>query len=103
MREVILIEATLQNANMQAAHAAEARLTRANLRGVNFRQANLWGADLKEALLDGAEFDEESTLPDGTRWHPGCDLRRFYDPTHPEFWRSQNPHAPTYAGNHRKR
>ncbi len=40
--------------------------------------------------------DERTTLPDRTKWMCGTDLKRFIDPEHPDFWRSDNPLSPAY-------
>jgi hypothetical protein len=50
------------------------------LYGANLRGADLTGADLRGAYLRGVKADEETILPDGTRWQEGLDWRRFTSP-----------------------
>ena len=73
-------------------------LQEADLRGANLQEANLWGANLQGADLGGATFDENTMLPDGTKWTPGTDMGRFTDREHPDFWRSDDPASPAYRG-----
>jgi hypothetical protein len=75
-----------------------ANLHGAALKGVRLQGADLRGANLEKALLDGAEFDENSVLPDGSNWTPEADLKRFIDPKHPAFWRSENHASPAFRG-----
>ncbi|MEJ2151089.1 MAG: hypothetical protein P8Z40_16680 [Chloroflexota bacterium] len=35
-------------------------------------------------------------LPDDSTWTPDADMRRFTDPDHPHFGRSEQPGAPAY-------
>jgi hypothetical protein len=65
----------------------------ANLQGANLSYANLQGA-----VLEDAELNETTILPDGTQWTPDTDLKRFTDPKHPNFWRSDEPDSPAYRG-----
>ena len=60
--------------------------------------ADLFGADLMYANLTGADFAEDTRLPDGTHWTPDTDITRFTDPDHPRFWRSDDPESPAYGG-----
>ena len=50
------------------------------------------------ANLTGADFAEDTRLPDGTHWTPDTDITRFTDPDHPRFWRSDDPESPAYGG-----
>jgi hypothetical protein len=59
-----------------------AKLWKADLRG-----ANLLDAYLKDAKIENTLFDEDTILPDKSPWTPDKDLRRFTDPTHPQFWK----------------
>jgi hypothetical protein len=88
--------ADLRNANLWYANLQDTKFGRAKLHAANF-----WYANLIDADLEGAGFDVQSTLPDGTNWAPGVDLTRFTDPKHPEFWRSDNPESPAYRGGKR--
>lgn len=78
-----------------------ANLSFAKLQGANLNFTDLQGVDLSFANLQGAKdyptFDEETTLPDETKWTPGTDMTRFTDPEHPNFWRSVNPFSPASA------
>jgi hypothetical protein len=47
------------------------------LHGVNLCGANLLGADLRGASLRSVKADEETILPDGSRWQEGLDWQRF--------------------------
>lgn len=42
-------------------------------------------ANLQGANLLAAWFDEDTVLPDGTKWVPDTDMERFTDPDHPDF------------------
>ena len=63
----------------------------------NLRGADLTSANLKNAQLTEAHFDEQTILPDGTRWSRTLDLRRYTDPTHAQFWRSGDVKSPAYG------
>lgn len=89
--------ANLQNANISShpqlcyASLEEANLSNANLQGAllrnaNLRGAHLSGANLLNATLTYVQFDEDTSLPDGTDWTPDTDMTRFTDPEHPDFW-----------------
>ncbi|MEP7293763.1 MAG: pentapeptide repeat-containing protein [Chloroflexota bacterium] len=88
MRGVNLKGALLWLANLQGAE-----LSRTNLQGAEFGDANLEGA-----TLDDAKFDEFTRLPNYNLWIVQRDTRKFTDPTHPDFWRSREPHSPAYRG-----
>jgi len=82
----------LQGTNLYEANLREVDLTMVNLQGANLWGANLQGAVLIGANLQGARlgratFDENTTLPDDTKWMPDTDMARFTDPDHPDFWR----------------
>lgn len=95
--------ASMGSANLQAAHLflanlqhavlIDANLQDANLSDAHLQAANLWNANLQGADLFRAELDEETTLPDGTKWTPDTDMMRFTNPNHPNFW-----HSPAYRG-----
>jgi uncharacterized protein YjbI with pentapeptide repeats len=88
--------ARLHNANLQGADLREANLQRADLYAANLQGADLRGAvlrkaylglaNLRGAYLNRAKFDEDTVLPDGTRWAQDSDLLRFVDANHPDFW-----------------
>ena len=107
-----LTDGSLQGANLEAANLQGARLwgaelQRARLRGAKLQGARLWGAKLQGAHLGFANlqgaslvvattFDENTWLPDSTKWTPDTDVARFTDSNHPEFWRSSEPDSPAY-------
>ncbi len=93
--------ANLQGADLMFTYLRGATLSRANLQEADLCDAFLKGADLKHAnlqgaSLSGAKFDEETVLPDGSKWAPDTDMARFTDPAHPDFWRSDDPDSPAY-------
>lgn len=99
--QAILIGADLQGAflvdvDLQGASLVNADLQGALLGGASLQGADLLRADLRKALLWDAVFDEATMLPDGTRWTPDTDMARFTDPSHPDFWRSDDPRSPAY-------
>jgi uncharacterized protein YjbI with pentapeptide repeats len=88
-----LFGARLNNANLREADLKEAILTDADLRG-----ANLASANLERARVTSDSFDIETWLPDGVYWTPGTDITRYTDPSHPDFWRSDDETSPAYYG-----
>jgi uncharacterized protein YjbI with pentapeptide repeats len=100
-----LFKANLEGADLHGEDLRGAHLSAANLRGANLRDADLRGAalidtDLRGADLTGADlrgavlyqtqdapsgvylgtaavFNEDTILPDGSRWSPGVDMARF--------------------------
>lgn len=81
----------------------EGTLRGANLVNANLVSARLLGVNLKGANLLGAKFDEKTILPDAfppefdvfgdptyppdSYYKPGVtDMRKYTDPTHPDFW-----------------
>jgi hypothetical protein len=113
LRGAHLMEANLQEASLAAAQLQQARLEHARLQGAWLSLANLEGASLHKAKLQGAHldgahlegadlagaaFDAATVLPDHTHWSPDTDMARFTDPTHPAFWRSDDPASPAHRG-----
>ena len=93
--------ANLQGADMSGSDLRGTVLTGANLHNADLVAAKLQGALMSEAnmvncKLDNALFDETTQLPDKSNWHPKTDMRRFTDPKHPNFWRSEMPESPAY-------
>jgi uncharacterized protein YjbI with pentapeptide repeats len=72
-----LTGADLTGANLQGAILGGANLHRAVLVGTDLRRANLEGANLLDVDLLDAVFDVNTILPDGTRWEPSSNVRRF--------------------------
>ena len=117
LQGTLLFAASLQGADLIAANLQEADLVRANLQGAHLFMANLQGANLSDAdlretvlgradlqgagldgtdlqratligaNLQGATLNENTILPDGTKWTLDTDMARFTDPKHPDFWR----------------
>jgi uncharacterized protein YjbI with pentapeptide repeats len=80
-----LWEAKLQRSHLWIANLQGANLVGANLQGaelyqVNLQQAVLVRANLQGAKLQSAVFDEDTLLPDGTRWTPDTDMTQFTQP-----------------------
>ena len=101
-----LFFANLERADMSGVDLSSAVMTGANLRYANLVAADLRGAlltevDLMHAKLDNAKFNENTRLPDNTNWTSESDLKRFTDPTNPNFWRSQMVESPAYDSKHR--
>jgi len=101
LQKAYLEGANLEGANLSFANLKNAHLEGADLKKVKLQGANLEGvclsmADLEFADLSRATFDEHTVLPDQTHWSPAEDMRRFTEPSHPAFWRSENPCSPAY-------
>ena len=71
--------ADLRGAYLIAANLQRADLTVADLRGADLTAANLRETNLTDAKLQGV------TLPDGNKYTDNIDIKKFIDPTHPEF------------------
>lgn len=105
LKDKVFIRANLREADLHAAYLRGASFENATLAGADLTGANLLGtiftgADLSQARLDGASYDGKTVLPDGTFWTPDTDMARFTDPSHPNFWRSDDPVSPAYpSGN----
>ena len=93
-----LQEADLMQSNLQGANLGTANLQRANLNSTKLKETNLRRANLQDANLDQAQFDENTILPDGNYWTSDTDLKRFTDPDHADFWRSDEPTSPAWRG-----
>lgn len=100
-----LIFADLRNANFYDADLQFADLTYADLQGASLKlaaadHANFTNANLRNVRLDEngekVRFGVNTILPDGSLWTPETDMRRFTDPNHPDFWRSDDPNSPAY-------
>lgn len=106
LRNARLEKATLQGANLQNSNLTGANFAFANLVGACLKNAYLNHADLRGAILRGAELelsalqwaemDENTILPDGSRWTPGCDMESYTDPESAHYWTQDatQPHAP---------
>lgn len=101
--DTILVEADLHGVNLAGSKLDRVNFTRANLwaaelRGarltsVNLESADLFHADLREVTFAKVEFNEDTRLPDGSRWHPEADLGRFTDEDHPDFFDVESARA----------
>ncbi|MCA0458838.1 MAG: pentapeptide repeat-containing protein [Chloroflexi bacterium] len=96
MRSVVLTEADLSGADLSRAYLALAHLTGTNFQNATLHGTNFWQADLSGANLEGAamrdvvffetRFNEQTVLPDGSRWTTTTEWARFTDPNHAAFW-----------------
>ena len=98
-----LDKANLFVANLSNSNLSHTSLVEATLIATNFHMAILDNVNLKDALLSqsnfrGAQFNENTILPDGSKWEPGKDLSRYTDPEHPDPFCSDNPKSPAYRG-----
>lgn len=88
LQDADLRYANLQGTVLWAANLESAKFEGANLKGANFIDANLKGANFRDAL-----FDNNTLLPDKSRYEPDKhkeQLDRFTDPKHPDFWKLPN-------------
>lgn len=86
-----LMRADLRDSNLYRTDLREAKLYEASLQGALIHMTDLRGTILSNASLKNAElieiiFNEETTLPDVTKWTPDTDMERFTNPEHPDFW-----------------
>lgn len=88
-QHAFLDDASLYEANLQRAKFFGCSLERTILTGANLQGANLKEASLAEATLSRAIFNEQTTLPDGSKWTPSTDLTKFTDKTHSDFWKPE--------------
>jgi uncharacterized protein YjbI with pentapeptide repeats len=72
-----LQSASLWHASMQGTILGSAKLQKANLAGAKLQGADLHGANLTGAILDKAVFDENTTLPDGSKWTSETNMEKF--------------------------
>ncbi|HEX3051631.1 MAG TPA: pentapeptide repeat-containing protein [Aggregatilineaceae bacterium] len=100
MQGTILTVADLRGAELIRTDLSDTNLAGADLRGVSLQGANLKNAELAEieGMRYEAKFDETTWLPDNTLWTPETDMGRFTNPSHPNFWRSDNSGDPSYKG-----
>jgi len=74
-----LERAYLNGANFEGAELREANLHGAYLRQTNLHGADLQGANLEEANMSEADFDENTILPDGSKWTASANMAAFTD------------------------
>jgi uncharacterized protein YjbI with pentapeptide repeats len=92
MYKAYLSKANLAGSDLEAVDFHGAHLEGIDLSRADLRQANLQGANLLHARLEGAKFDTQVILPDGSQWTPESDLTKFTDPRHPQFWAATEIH-----------
>ena len=85
-------EGILKGADLSLANLARTNLEKANLEGTNLSFATLINANLKDA-----RFSIQTILPDGSRWTPKTDMRRFTDPRHIDFWYADDDDSDSQA------
>jgi uncharacterized protein YjbI with pentapeptide repeats len=95
LQNAVLYYAKLQGANLYRANLQGADLYYADLQSAHLGNADLQGANLRRsrlqgAILLGAKYDENTVLPDRTKWTPDTDMARFTDADHPDFWRADS-------------
>jgi hypothetical protein len=95
MRSTKLVKARVL-ASLWGVNLEGADLEDADLRGCELFRTNLTGANLSGVRFGEAKINSETVLPDGSLWTPKADVRRFTDPTHPRFWRSDDPLSPAF-------
>lgn len=82
----VATDADLRGADLRGANMDRANFNGANLCEADLERADLRGARLRGALLEGAKidnitkFDEQTILPDGTRWSPSVNMSQFTNP-----------------------
>jgi hypothetical protein len=102
-----LVATNLSNSDFSGANLSNTYLALTRLCGVNLNEAKLSGVrsfnkGLYQPVIDsmnkttsdpikidkniGAIFDENTILPDGSKWTEGRDMREF---THPEEWKAE--------------
>lgn len=72
-----LLGAQLESTDLNGAILCNAVLIKSDLRHADLRRTNLRYARIKGAQLHGALLDEDTILPDGTRWSPETDMTIF--------------------------
>jgi len=87
----VLSSANLHGAGLQYASLKEADLSDANLQkvdfsGANLRGAALYGSNLLDVAWENIFGTPPATLPDGSKWVEGRDMREF---TYPDEWKAE--------------
>lgn len=90
---VILYKANLNGTDLRAVNLCDA-----NLQFADLRNAYLVDANLTNAKLDYVKFNELTTLPNDKKWTSETDIEIFTNPSHPNFWRSDDPLSSAYRG-----
>ena len=97
LRQTDLRGADLYNATLVKTNLMGAYLDHAVLAGASFLEANLLHANLKYA-----HFDENTILPDCTKWTTETDMTRFTNPKHDEYWHSKVKDSPAHPDFHKR-
>lgn len=85
-KEVRMSNAELEDANLSNANLEGATIFGANLKNTSLDGTNFKNTELTNVNLEGAQFSENTTLPDGTQWTQNTDMSRFTDREHPDYW-----------------
>lgn len=90
LEEVNLLCANLEATNLSGAYLWGANLSgavlhEANLSGANLKEANLSGAYLRNANLEDVTWNDQTILPDGTKWTAETNMAQFTDVEHPQY------------------
>lgn len=93
--DVRAYRASFKNTNLQFSTMIRGRFDGCDFRGADLREGCLFNATFSEAI-----FDENTLLPDGSKWTLSEDLSRFTNIDHPGLWRSKTPFSPTHIDNH---
>ncbi len=73
------IGTNFKEANLQESCLVDAVLIRANLANANLSGADLTDAELCGADIRGAKFSSATILPDGDKWSPIVDMKKFIE------------------------
>ncbi len=78
LQQVNFTGADLRYANLHSANLQQANLSSVDVWDTDFTDANLRGATLTDARhIVNAKFNTGTTLPDGSAWQPGSDVRSY--------------------------
>ena len=75
------IDADFSSSNLKHSSFENANLDRANFSGASLEEVSLRGASMY-----GTTFDEQTVLPDHTKWSEAVDMEQFTNPEHPDFY-----------------
>jgi len=86
LRGTNLSKSIMYGTNLFRAKLYSVNLSGAYLSGVDLSGAELQDVNLSDTYLSTTKFDEDTILPNGSKWTPETDMSRFTDPDHPDFW-----------------
>jgi len=118
LRNAIFKDCDLQGTDFNNANLKFVSLDSSNILGTNFTGADLSYAQIADVNVNKIDTSRSpfsfgvkklhkligkippitTILPDGTNWTHYTDMTRFTDPSHPDFWRSDDPKSPAYRG-----